>query len=621
MLKTLEKLRKPIEITFLHITLRRLYIPITLAFLLIKPIVARAAVELVDNVNITWTFQPTGSVEKYKLKHLGLPIIQQLPESISCCTGVYEGELTGKSLAEIISKSDFQFLALHFPPVYGLKTIAINNKIIFKSTNGDHGSGGPIISLTKEQVEAKHLSITVEIDHPRVFYSGFWQNQLMLGDYEELQSRREKFLIHQKYVPLFLTYFFLLAALLLFWLSHIKRDPDRKLSIFLEATLLWVLYYYALSGELRRFLPFWGGYLHFILRSLADLSSIRLLLALSDRKESEIRIATRIGMAPIFLGAILSWNGEQKWQLLGFVFATLECFLILLFLAANRTKKVIQEPIYKFILVSGVLLIVGSCMDAVKLIAVFFFQQKSTIPYVSRYFDPPFILASMVYLAQRANMQTFAENRRNFLEKFSEQLLHDLRSPATAIRNVALSSRKTDNNFLENEILAAASERIISMCRTSLSDVSVPNTDSADILSLLGEIVLEKNQEWKKVGIIQIKNSDGPFHALVSKNDFKRVISNILNNAYEANTNSPKIEVELNASTTSIQISISDNGAGIAADRLKEFENGKISSTKLTGRGIGLLNARESTRQWNGTFSIRSRIGVGTTIDISVPRA
>lgn len=606
--------------TILRATLRLLAIHITLAFLLIKPVVASASVELVDNVDIAWTFQPAGSAEKYKLKHLGLPIIRQLPESAPCCTGVYEGVLTGKSLAEIISKSDLQFLALHLPPVYGLKTIAINNVVIFKSADGDHGSSGPIISLTKEQAEANHLLITVEIDHPRVFYSGFWQNQLMLGDYDELQSRRERLLIHQKYVPLFLTYFFLLAALLLFWLSHIKRDPDRKLSIFLEATLLWVLYYYALSGELRRFFPFWGGYLHFTLRSLADLSSIRLLLALSDRKESEIRLATLVGIFPILLGAVLSWNGEQKWQVLGFVFATIEFLLVLLFLASNRTKTVSQEPIYKFILISGVLLIIGSSMDAVKLIAIFFFHQKSTLPYISRYFDPPFILASMVYLAQRANMQAFAENRRIFLEKFSEQLLHDLRSPATVIRNVALSSKKTGDDLLENDVLAAASERIISMCRIGFSDVAVV-PGSVDILILLNEIILEKNSEWRRADVVRVNHDVGPFHGLVSKNEFKRVISNILNNAYEASPENPKIEINLSATTVSIQISISDNGCGIAEDRLKEIEDGKVTSDKVSGRGIGLLNARESARQWNGTFSIRTNAGAGTTIELSVPRA
>lgn len=594
------------------------------ALLLIQPVAASAAIELVDNVDIAWTFQPAGSAEKYKLKHLSIPVIQQIPKSTPCCSGIYEGRLLRRGIRDLTAELGIRFPVLHFPPIYGLKAITINGEVILDKVTGDYGSSGPIINLTKEQLAANALTIAVEINYHRSIFAGFWWlNQgLVLGGPDEITSRRERKIFFQRYLPLFWTSFFLLVALLLIWLSYVNGGPERKLSAFLETTLLWALFYFALSGELRHSFPYWGGYLHLILRSLACLSSVRLLLIMFDRKSLEILTATVLGLITILLGGILSWPSDYRWQLIGYIFINIEFALVFFLTITDRTPSTSDGPIYKFFIVSGTLLVISSTLDTANLVGTYFFNNLSPLPFFNRYLIPPFILSSLVYITQRASLQTSAEKRRNILEKFSEQLLHDLRSPATAIRNVALSSQTSGNDRLENEILATASERIISMCRTlKVDDRPTTTNDVVDVLSSLNDVILEKDSEWKKTGLVQIKATEGPFNASVPRHEFKRVISNILNNAYEANPISTKIEVRVEAKNTSIQISISDNGGGIAEDVLREIKAGNIKSTKVSGRGIGLLNARESAGHWNGTLKVRSNTGVGTTIDISVPRA
>lgn len=595
---------------------RFLIIPILfLAF--IQANVASAAVELIDNVDIKWTFQPAGHQEKYKLDFLGLAIIQQLPKSVPCCTGTYEATLLGKTLRELIAKDNLQFPALHFPAVNGLKTISITGRVILKRMNGDYGSSGPIVALTKEQLAEEKISITVEVDYPKLFFAGFWLNRLMLGEYDELQSRREGILIHQKYVPLFLTYFFSIIALLLIWLSYIKKDQDRNLYTFLEVTLLWAIFYFALSGELRRIFPYWGAYLHFMLRSLACLSTIRLVLTLSNRSKSEIRLATYSGLASILIGALLSWDGEQRWQQIGYLFVNIEFNLILFLIISGRITGIEKEGAYKFLIATGIILIIGSTIDAANLIGVFFFQHRVSFPFLARYLTPPFILFSIVYIAHRASMQADSENRRKLSEKFNEQLLHDLRSPAVAIRNVALSSTSPRQINSENEILTMASERIISMCRPQKK-----NTVSTKIINLnktLHEVITEKRAEWGTIGELQIVGGDDPINVLTDESELKRVISNILNNSYEANLINPKIEVTLRASDRFGHISISDNCGGIPSSVLKKINSGEIKSTKITGRGIGLFNAKEFASRWDGKLSIQSESSEGTTIEISLP--
>lgn len=607
-----------------HCAMPQIFNYLSAVLLLVQPGAAIAAVELVDNLDIAWTFQPAGSAERYKLNYLTTPLVQDLPKTSTCCSGTYEGKLIGTTLGALVEKSNIQFPTLHFPAVNGLKTISINGEVIFKRENGDYGSSGPIVSLSKEHLAAKQISILVEVEHLKSYFAGFWwlSHRLMLGNYDSLQSAREVLLIRQKYLPLFWTYLFLIMAPLLIWLAHSNGDPDRKLYIFLEVTLLWALFYYALSGELRRIAPYWGGYLHFPLRSLAGLSSVRLLMVLSNCKNLEIRAATLIGLSSIFCGAGLSWNGDHRWQQIGFIFITLEFIAIYFLIVFYQRKTKSNDPIYKFLVISGALLIISSALDVASALGGLFFHYRSPLLSLNRYLGPPFILGSIVYITQRASMQESAEKSRNLIEKMSEQLLHDLRSPATAIRNVALSSNQLDQEQVEKEILTSASERIISMCRTLITKDSVTDSqETTDVLGALKNIISEKKIEWKNPDSVQICHGLGTFSALVDKHDFKRIISNILNNSYEANPNNPKIEISLKMNRKFIQIHISDNCGGIKQEILKDINAGRVKSTKISGRGIGLLNARETVLKWKGKFSIRSKTGIGTTIELSIARA
>src|SRR5260370_39727040 len=66
------------------------------------------------------------------------------------------------------------------------------------------------------------------------------------------------------------------------------------------------------------------------------------------------------------------------------------------------------------------------------------------------------------------------------------------------------------------------------------------------------------------------------------------------------------------------RIEVTDTGRGIAPEDIsKVFE--PYYSTKETGTGLGLAIVRKAVDEHQGTISVKSKIGEGTTFTITLP--
>src|SRR5690606_6109491 len=97
-------------------------------------------------------------------------------------------------------------------------------------------------------------------------------------------------------------------------------------------------------------------------------------------------------------------------------------------------------------------------------------------------------------------------------------------------------------------------------------------------------------------------------------------VSNILTNAIDSIPEGGSIDVQLELSTSQVEISVRDTGPGIPAelrDRIFELN----FSTKPGGTGIGLALARRETERLGGHIDVESSTGTGTSLRIVLPRA
>ena len=98
-----------------------------------------------------------------------------------------------------------------------------------------------------------------------------------------------------------------------------------------------------------------------------------------------------------------------------------------------------------------------------------------------------------------------------------------------------------------------------------------------------------------------------------------RVYRNLILNAIEATSPGGVITVTTEETAERVQVTVADTGFGIPPDRLSViFEDFK--TTKRRGLGLGLAISRKIVEQLEGTISVESTVGEGTTFVLEFPQ-
>jgi len=245
---------------------------------------------------------------------------------------------------------------------------------------------------------------------------------------------------------------------------------------------------------------------------------------------------------------------------------------------------------------------------------------------------------------QRSTLETEKRNQaieRNIIRNAS-QVAHDIRSPLTSL-DIVLSCMSDKIAEEPRTLIRTAVQRITDIANDlsgkkptimeNDSSYSGMNQDSCDnklstqlLSALIDSIVSEKRIEYRSSSNIKITanlvNSYGLF-TKIHISDFKRVISNLINNAVHACESNAggNISVDLNKIDEKVVISITDNGKGIPSDIIGKLGIKGNTFGKTDGKGLGLYHAKSSVESWGGNLAISSEINNGTVITISLPYA
>ncbi len=120
--------------------------------------------------------------------------------------------------------------------------------------------------------------------------------------------------------------------------------------------------------------------------------------------------------------------------------------------------------------------------------------------------------------------------------------------------------------------------------------------------------------------------SDVQLPKIVSdKLSLEQILGNLLDNAIKYRSPDRPIQIAIRARSAPgnrAEITVEDNGRGIAdTDHERVFELFRRSGVQSQpGEGIGLAHVRTMVRSLGGDITLRSKLGVGTTFIISLPR-
>lgn len=227
------------------------------------------------------------------------------------------------------------------------------------------------------------------------------------------------------------------------------------------------------------------------------------------------------------------------------------------------------------------------------------------------------------------------------LFELSAQVAHDIRSPLAALetasgdlsqipeekrillRSAANRIRDIANSLLDGHRAAAA--------QTGLPGpmADLPNAEPAvaSLLSVMIEsAVTEKRLQLRSHPDIEIETafdalSYGLF-ARVEPVEFKRVLSNLMNNAAEAlEGRTGVVRVSLSARHGWVVVGVEDNGKGFPPELAARFGELGASHGKAGGSGLGLYHAKTCAASWGGRLELVSEVGKGSTLTLSLAQA
>ncbi|MHC4572802.1 MAG: sigma 54-interacting transcriptional regulator [Planctomycetota bacterium] len=178
---------------------------------------------------------------------------------------------------------------------------------------------------------------------------------------------------------------------------------------------------------------------------------------------------------------------------------------------------------------------------------------------------------------------------------------------ARALRKIAVVQKETDRleQILEGFL------RYID--RTELELVRV------DINELVGDMVdFYSPQAYSHSITIRHALHRKPLFCKVDADMLKQVILNLFINAQQAMPAGGELMIRTDRRNDNALIRISDTGTGIAGDKLPNIFDAYFS-TRPHGSGLGLPTAKRIVEAHNGTISVDSEVGKGTSFTIELP--
>lgn len=238
-------------------------------------------------------------------------------------------------------------------------------------------------------------------------------------------------------------------------------------------------------------------------------------------------------------------------------------------------------------------------------------------------------LKESVYLQQK-----YDENRKFLVSSIS----HDLKTPVTSIKGyiegimdgVANTPEKMEE-YLETArskamLVNAMIDDLLLYSKLDLNQIPY-HFEKTNLEQYFEDCVSDHRYEYEKANIklALISELKETVFIFIDRERLKRVIQNILDNAkkYMEKTDG-QVDILLRETRTSAIIEIRDNGKGIPENDLphifERFYRADPSRKSADGSGLGLAIAKQIVEGHEGTIWVRSALGEGTRMMISLKK-
>jgi signal transduction histidine kinase len=237
--------------------------------------------------------------------------------------------------------------------------------------------------------------------------------------------------------------------------------------------------------------------------------------------------------------------------------------------------------------------------------------------------------------------------RKNDLEKdlksrdeFLSIAAHELKTPLTSLK---LQAQMFKRSIIKDDPEAFSKEKVEQIANITEEQVTKLNTLVDDMMDVSRIRTGKMTMEWEEMDLCQLirdifkrmkmrfvtakykipifETSSEKIIGTWDKLRLEQIITNLLTNAIRYGNGKP-IKVKLHPSATTVQISVQDQGIGIAQENLdKIFDRFERigDRSEISGLGLGLFIVNSLVRALEGRISVKSKINEGSTFLVELP--
>jgi signal transduction histidine kinase len=229
------------------------------------------------------------------------------------------------------------------------------------------------------------------------------------------------------------------------------------------------------------------------------------------------------------------------------------------------------------------------------------------------------------------------EDLERLRDNLVHMLVHDLRSPLTAIRAhldfIGLEAEDARDPDLAQDIddAKSAAVRMTDMVSDML-DVSrmeagqLPlEPEATDLTALVTEAMTSVGAGANRAGV-RLEAPPGPVPAICDRNLIRRVIANLVATAMKFTPEGGRILLGVESDAAGQKVSVTDTGPGIPAEyHEKIFEKfGQVGASReaaVRSSGLGLTFCKLAVEAHGGQIGVASEVGKGSTFWFTLPHA
>lgn len=222
--------------------------------------------------------------------------------------------------------------------------------------------------------------------------------------------------------------------------------------------------------------------------------------------------------------------------------------------------------------------------------------------------------------------------------KFFTNVSHEFRTPLTLILTpIEKILRQTVDNDQQHQfkLIQRNAKRLLNLVNQLLDFRKLEvqeirfNPSEGDIIQFIKETVYSFSDLSEKKNItFEFNTSLGSLETIFDQDKLEKILFNLLSNAFKFTPEHGSVTVNIQLETGEkerwLVIQVKDTGIGIPADKQEKifdrfFQNELPKSIVNQGSGIGLSITKEFARSHNGTVTVESEVGMGSTFTVRLP--